>query len=134
MLERVPNQSLSGPALLANALAKAAEPDLILCFYPFGLIMRRKTEAGMVEYPVDPLQVATALAAKVTFSTGILSGGTICVINEGVRRIVVEYRAPQRTAIFVEGSEHPIRSPLPGLLLLRSTRSDDSPHYKIFAV
>jgi hypothetical protein len=45
---------------------------LILSFYSFG-VMLRKTEGELTqEFPVDPAQIALALAAKVTFDTGLL--------------------------------------------------------------
>src|SRR4051812_29014390 len=100
-------------------------PTLQLSFYPYGVIMRRPTEeGGFTEYAVDPAQVAEALAAKTSFDTGILNPNTICIMVEGIRRIVVEYRRPQRTAVFIDGSDEPLRVPLPGLLMIRITASD----------
>ncbi|SRR5581483_1797094 len=110
-------------------------PSLTLSFYPFGVIMRRPTEnGGFTEFPVDPAQVASALAARTVLDTGILDPNTICLRVEGVRRTVIGYRPPQRTAIFIDGSDAPFRVPLPGLLMIRMTTGNDHPKYGIFAV
>jgi hypothetical protein len=78
--------------------------------------------------------VATALSAKVAFTTGILIPNTICILSEGVRRTVVEYRSPQKTALWLEGADDPLRVPLPGLIMVRSTTAGQNPDYHIYAV
>lgn len=98
------------------------------------MILRRTSPEGTTEYPVNPEQVAAALAARVRFETGVLNSNTICVISEGVQRIVVEYRPPQKTRLHIEGSSKPFIVPLPGLVLIRQTSGDANPHYAIFAV
>jgi hypothetical protein len=109
-------------------------PTLQLSFYPFGVLLRRPTDnGGCAEYAVDPAQVAELLAAKTCLSTGILSPNTILVQVEGLRRTVVEFRPPQRTALFIDGSDTPLRVPLPGLLMIR-TVTGTVPKYGIFAV
>ena len=52
---------------------------------------------------------------------------------EGLRRTVIEFRPPQRTALFIDGSDTPLRVPLPALLMLRTT-TGNVPKYGIFAV
>lgn len=117
------------------AVAIQTPPTLTLSFYPYGVILRRVTgDGGIVEYPVDPAQIAEALAAKTRFDTGILNPNTICVRAEGLTRTVVEYRPPQKTAIHIDGSDAPFRVPLPGLVMIRTTMGGDSPKYSIFAV
>lgn len=96
--------------------------------------MRKTTDDGMIEHPVSAEDVATALAAKVAFNTGLLTPNTICVLSEGARRAVVEYRPPQKTAIWLEGLEDPLRVPLPGLLMFRVTTASRDPDYRIYAV
>src|SRR5450432_2847310 len=124
---------LTGPQMLAVAIQ--TPPMLTLSFYPFGVILRRTTgDGGIVEYPVDPAQIAEALAAKTRFDTGILNPNTICVRAEGLTRTVIEYRAPQKSAIHIDGSDAPFRVPLPGLIMIRTTTGGDSPKYGIFAV
>lgn len=83
---------------------------------------------------MDPAQVAVALAAKVTFNTGLLSGDTLLVRQEGVRKTVIEYRKPQKTGIYLDGSETALRVPLPGLLMIRTTSEDRRPNYAVYAV
>ena len=88
----------------------------------------------MTEYPVDPQQIALALAAKVTFDTGLLSADTLLVRQDGVKRLVVEFRRQQKTGIFIEGSDAPVRVPLPPLLLIRTTTENKNPQYQVYAV
>ncbi len=110
------------------------QPSLTLQFYSYGILLHKRTEQGMTEYPVDPGQVAQALAARVTFDTGILSSATVLIRSEGLRRTIVEYRRPQRTGLFLEGTEAPLRVVLPGLILIRLTTGDDAPQYSLYAV
>ena len=97
--------------------------------------MLRKREGDMLtEYAVDPAQVAVALAAKVTFDTGLLSGDTLLIRTEGVKKTVVEYRKGQKTGVYLEGSETALRIPLPPLLMIRTTSEDRNPNYAVYAV
>lgn len=97
--------------------------------------MLRKQEGELAtEYPVDPAQIALALAAKVTFDTGLLTGNTLLVRQDGVKRTVVDYRPPHKTGLFLDGSETALRVPLPGLILIRVTTDDKAPQYGVFAV
>ena len=89
--------------------------------------MRKREGDAITEYAVDPAQVAVALAAKVTFDTGLLSGDTLLVRTEGVRKTVVEYRKAQKTGVYLDGSETALRVPLPGLLMIRTTNEDRNP-------
>lgn len=109
-------------------------PSLSLDFYSYGVLLRKREGDAVTEYAVDPAQVAVALAAKVTFNTGLLSGDTLLVRQEGVKKIAVEYRKPQKTGIYLDGSETPLRIPLPGLLMIRTTSEDRSPNYAVYAV
>jgi len=88
----------------------------------------------VTEYPVDPQQIALALAAKVTFDTGLLSADTLLVRQDGVKRLVVEFRRQQKAGIFIEGSDAPVRVPLPPLLLIRTTTENKNPQYQVYAV
>lgn len=88
----------------------------------------------MAEYPVDPAQIALALSAKVGFDTGLLAGNTLLVRCEGVKKTVVEYRPPGKTGLYFDGSETPLRAPLPGMLMIRVTAEDKSPQYQVYAV
>ena len=120
-----------------NALNSAVQvqPTLVLSFYPYGIIMRRTVQGGgFTEYAVSPAQLATVLAARVQFETGLLAGNTLYVGSEGVRKVVAEYRDPQRTALYLDGAENALVVPLPGLVLIRSTSANDSPRYGVYAV
>jgi hypothetical protein len=110
------------------------QPSLILSFYSFGVMLHKRDGDKVSEHPVDPAQVALALSAKVRFDTGLLSYNTLLVRQEGVRKTLVEYRPPQKTGLFLEGSENALRVPLPGLLLIRSTTEDKNPQYGVYAV
>jgi hypothetical protein len=120
-----------------SALEEAVQeqPRLTLNFYSYGILMRQQRDDGsQTEYAVSPEQLATVLSTKVRFESGLLSGRTVCVCAEGIKRIVVDYRAPQKTALFLDGTDHPVRVPLPGLLMIRITTANDNPRYAIYAV
>jgi hypothetical protein len=85
--------------------ALTEKPSLILSFYSYGLMLRKQEGEIVTEYPVDPAQVAVALAAKVTFDTGLLGGNTLLVRQEGVKKTVIEYRPPGKVGLFLDGSE-----------------------------
>jgi hypothetical protein len=69
-----------------------------------------------------------------TFTTGLLSADTLYVWQEGGTQVVAEYRKPQLTGVFLEGSESALRVPLPGMVLIRVTRHQQRPDYKLYAV
>lgn len=117
---------------LSTALTE--QPSLILSFYSFGITLRKHEGDRVTEHPVDPAQVALALAAKVTFDTGLLGGNTLLVRQDGVKRTVVEYRPPQKTGLFLDGSETALHVPLPGLVMIRVTADDKTPQYGVYAV
>ncbi|NUQ05920.1 MAG: hypothetical protein HUU31_18665 [Anaerolineae bacterium] len=114
--------------------ALTEQPSLMLSFYSFGVMLCKQEGSVIHEYPVDPAQIALALAAKVTFDTGLLSGNTLLVRQDGVKRTVVEYRPPQKTGVYLEGSETALRVPLPGLVMVRTTTDGSAPQYGVFAV
>jgi hypothetical protein len=118
--------------VLTAALNEA--PSLILSFYSFGVMLRKTDGEQTTEYPVDPAQVALALAAKVSFDTGLLGGDTLLVRQEGVKKTIVEYRPPGKTGLYLDGSEAPLRVPLPGLVMIRVTADDKAPVYGVYAV
>ena len=118
--------------ILVSALTE--QPSLTLNFYSYGVMLRKTDGELTTEYAVDPAQVALALAAKVTFDTGLLGGNTLLVRQNGVKRTVVEYRPPQKSGLFFDGSEVALRVPLPGLIMIRVTTDDKTPQYGVFAV
>jgi hypothetical protein len=95
---------------------------------------QRREDGGETEHAISPEQLATALSAKVRFESGLLSSNTLCLCAEGVKRTVAEHRPPQKTALYLDGSDHPLSVPLPGLLMLRVTTANDNPRYAIYAV
>ena len=123
--------NLHGRAL---ASAMSEQPSLSLNFYSFGMTLRKRDGDVVTEYPVSPEQAASALAAKMTFTTGLLSADTLYVWQEGGTQVVAEYRKPQLTGVFLEGSEAAVRVPLPGMVLIRVTRHQGRPDYKLYAV
>jgi len=98
------------------------------------MTLRRRDGDVVTEYPVSPEQAAAALAAKMTFTTGLLSADTLYVWQEGGTQVVAEYRKPQLTGIFLENNPTPLRVPLPGLVLIRVTHHERRPDYKLYAV
>ncbi len=127
---------MNGNDYAGQALASALneQPSLILSFYSYGLMLRKTDGEVTQEYPVDPAQIALALAAKVTFDTGLLGGNTLLVRQDGVKKTVVEYRPPQKTGIYFDDAEAALRVPLPGLVMIRVTASDKAPQYGVYAV
>ena len=110
------------------------QPSLSLDFYSYGVMLRKCEGDAITEYPVDPAQVAVALATKVSFDTGLLSGDTLLIRTEGVKKTVVEYRKGQKTGVYLEGSEIALRVPLPPLVMIRTTTEDRHPNYSVYAV
>jgi E2/UBC family protein D len=117
---------------LGQALTE--QPSLTLNFYSFGVMLHKRDGDKVSEYPIDPAQVALALSAKVCFDTGILSDSSLLVRHEGVKKTAIEYRAPQKTGLYLDGSETAMRVILPGLLLIRVTAEDKNPKYQVYAV
>ncbi len=117
------------------ATALQAKPTLTINFYSFGIILRRTTEnGGETEYAISPAQLAETLAGQVRLETGLLNGNTLYISGEGAKKLVIEYHAPQKTALYLDGSEAPVVVPLPGLIMARLTKGDDSPRYVVYAV
>jgi len=110
------------------------QPSLSLNFYSFGVTLRKYEGERVTEYPIDPAQAAVALAAKVTFTTGLLSGDALYIHMEGISKTVVEYRKPQMTGVFLDNAETALRVPLPGLVMIRKTTDDRTPTYAVYAV
>jgi hypothetical protein len=118
--------------LLQTALSEP--PQLTLTFYSYGILLRKLVGEGCyTEYPVDAAQVAQALAARVRFDTGLITKDVLLIRREGLRELVVGYRKPQLTGIWLEGSPEPLRVPLPGLVLLRAS-AGAAPSYQVYAV
>lgn len=110
------------------------EPGLSLNFYSFGVTLRKREGNQITEFPIDPAQAAVALAARVTFDTGLLTGDTVYIHMEGVSKTVVEYRKPQKTGLFLDDADVSLRVPLPGLLMIRKTNGDKAASYAVYAV
>lgn len=127
------NQPQDWNGRVLNA-ALQEQPSLILSFYSYGVMMQKRTEHGVAEYPVDPEQVALALSAKVGFNSGLLTGNSLLVRTVGVQKTVVEFRRGQKTGLWLDGAENPIRIPLPPLLLIRATTENKNPQYQVYAV
>ncbi|MDK3160533.1 hypothetical protein QPK87_28835 [Kamptonema cortianum] len=114
--------------------ALTEQPSLVLRFYSYGVMLEKWDGDRVAEYPVDPAQIALALSAKVGFDTGLMTGNTLLVRYEGVKKTVVEYRPPGKTGLYFEGSDAPLRLPLPGMLMIRVTAEDKTPQYQVYAV
>jgi len=96
--------------------------------------MRKQVEGqGFTEYAVDPDQLSAALAVKQRLETGFLTQNTLYVGASATSRTVVEYRPPELTGIYLEGTENPVRVPMPGMVMIRIIIGKQ-PIYGIFAV
>lgn len=114
----------------------AKKPLAILSFYDFGIMMRTADGDAQTEYAVSAEDVAAALASNLPepeFNTGLIAETTIFVAEKGAARLVVDYRPPQKTGLYLEGSDTPVRVPLPGLLMIRKSVKN-SVNYQVFAV
>lgn len=110
---------------------------LEVLFYPYGIVLRHNTEAGATERIISPESLAEALAAEqkpLAWTTGMLAQNTVFVGAVGDVSIVAEYRKPQKTGLYFDGSEEPVRVPMPGLILIRRIQGKNLPTYRIFAV
>ena len=125
--------TLSGLTGRALATALTEAPTLTLSFYSYGVMLRKQEGEVVTEYPVDPAQIALALAAKVTFDTGLLGGNTLLVRQSGAKKLVVEYRPAAKTGLFIDGSDVALRVPLPGLVLIRAASDDSMLQYVVYA-
>ena len=122
----------SGP-LLAQAIAET--PSVVLSFYSFGITLRKLTEnGGCTEYAVDPEQVALALSMRMAFNTGLLNEDVLYMQTEGLQKTVVGYRRGQLTGLYLDGSDEPLRVPLPPLIMVRTVVGDETPRYQVYAV
>ena len=125
----------------SNALGSAfqslqAPPILSLNFMPYGIVLRSNTPSGTVEKLVSPESLAQMLSglAKPSWNTGLLTPGTLWMGDVNGTRIVIEYRKPQVTGIWLEGSETPLRVTLPGLVMLREAKPSGGAAYRLWAV
>jgi hypothetical protein len=110
------------------------QPNLTLEFYSYGVLLRKRDGDTVTEYAVDPGQIALALAAKITFDTGLLGEETLLVRQDGVKRVVVEYRSARKTGLYLDGSDAALRVPFPPLLLIRTTTENKNPQYQVYTV
>jgi hypothetical protein len=89
------------------------------------------------EYPVNPQEVAEALAAEIppeTLDTGVIDSNVLRVWKRGSKLVVIGWRKPQITGIWLEGSEQPLRVPLPGLLMARIYTGGTRASYHVAAI
>lgn len=117
---------------LTQALTE--QPSLVLSFYSYGILLRKRSGDTVQEYPIDPQHVATALAAKMTFDTGLMTDEILLVRQEGVKKTVVGYRPAQKTGLYLDGSETALRVPLPPLILIRQSGEGQQPQSTVYAV
>ena len=113
--------------------ALCEEPQLALLFFIYGVMLRKQVDGAMTEYPVSASDIAEVLSAKICFDTGLMRDDILLVQREGLRETVVSFRKAQKTGLWLEGSDEPIRIPLPNLLLIR-TSTGKTPSYQVYAV
>lgn len=113
--------------------ALAERPMATIEFYSYGVVLKRNTNGRSTEYPIDPGALAETIGARYGYASGLLSPHTLFLAQDGPTKLVVEYREPQITAIWIEGITDALQVPLPGLLMLRRTRNGE-PDYRLYAV
>lgn len=127
-----------------------ARPRLVLEFFEYGVILKKPRLDGETAYPVDPQEIAELLSInfrrlveeekqkkkrqpEVIADTGLIHPDTLFVARSAKRGVVIQYREPQMTGLFFEGSEDAYRVPLPPLILIRALRGE-MPSYGCYAV
>jgi len=130
------NEFVSSNALPLAIQALQAQPILSLIFMPYGIVLRSDTALGKVEKLVSPEGVAQMLSglSNPSWSTGLLSPSSLWMGDSNGKRIICEYRKPEMTGIWLEGSDTPLRVMLPGLLMLREVKPDGGSSYQVWAV
>jgi PRTRC genetic system protein B len=108
-------------------------PDLVLSFYRYGVMLKKRVAGGIQEYPVDPSQVASTLAASLRFDTGLLSSDTLLIQQQGQHELIASYRKAQTVGVWLDDSQDPLRVPLPPLVLIRQTIGQRVQH-QVYAV
>jgi hypothetical protein len=115
--------------------ALAETPQMTLSFFTYGILLRKVLNDGTTtEYPVDASHIAQALAARVTFDTGLLDGSILSVRQVGLRQQIIGYRKPQLTGLWLEGQPEPLRVPLPGLVLAQTRIEGRTMETRVYAV
>lgn len=123
----------SNGANVLNVLSASMTPKLTLSFHDFGVIMTK----GNVSYPVDPQEVQRILQAKgeaEAFSTGLIPRDTIYMYRKGRTSILIGYRPPTFTGLWLERqnarSDNPevVRLMLPGLVMKRKQTGKSFSH------
>ncbi|MEL6525543.1 MAG: hypothetical protein AAFQ07_07515, partial [Chloroflexota bacterium] len=79
---------------------------------------------GNRTYAIDPRQLAEALASSMPepeFDTRMLPDEVLRVYEKGDRRVVISYRKPQKTGIWLDGIDNALHVPMPGLAIARVT-------------
>lgn len=116
--------------------ALTATPRLVLTFYDIGIILQRQDpDTGIFhEYAVNPEQLAATIGNNLTLTTGILDDDIILMNRSKTTTTLVSYRSPRKTGIYLENVTDPLRVPLPGLIMIRITKTGNPPIHHVFAV
>lgn len=56
------------------------------------------------------------------FDTGLIADDILRIWRKGETTVTIGYRKPQITGIWLEGSDDPLRVPMPGLVMARKSR------------
>lgn len=108
-------------------------PRLILRFSTSGITLQKFDDYGLAsEYPVSPSDLAILFTKTIPFNTDIIPADTVLIQRTETTQLVVGYRPPQITALWLDGSTDPLRIPLPGLVLLRA-HFQKRLHYSVYA-
>lgn len=123
----------NGPILL-EALQ---QPAYTLRFYTFGVILEYVDPASGAQtaYAINPADLTGIFGQEsLGFSSGLLADDIVYSGLRGGRQQLLSYRPPQVTGLYLEGSDNPLRVPLPGLLLYRAAgQGGHRPDHRLFA-
>ncbi len=119
-----------------------SEPLVQLTVYRYGLVLKQWLNPDtVVEYPISPddfrakFVVEKARPPQPTrLATGLINAQTLYVAQAGATQVLAEYREPQVTGFWFDGSPEPVRAPLPGLILVRTRRGTNNVNYALYAV
>jgi hypothetical protein len=109
------NQTSSMSAL-GSLLAQP--PQLSLHVYSYGLVMETFENGASSRYPVSPEVVARTMGQNFRVSTGLIATDILAINQGSLETQIVHYRKPQMTGIWLDGSDEPLRVPMPGLILV----------------
>jgi len=110
-------------------------PQMVLTFYPFGIVRKVTTVNGTKESLINPDHLKQVLAdQEVEWSTGIIQPDLLHLSQKGARALTVSFRSAQKTGIWLDGVAEPLRLPMPPMVLFKIAKQGKPVSYRLYAV